>query len=178
MGASGLTYTLPGQEIDALFKNISRGVESFGEDADSIAQLLENSIRRNFIEGGRPAQWTPSKRAEDDSGQTLRDTNRLMNSIVGYGSDRQVTVGTNVEYAAAHNFGVNEIITQQVRAHTRMITQAFGRDIGLKEVEVRAHERTVPLHIEQREFMLVQDEDWDDIKDILSLRINRLVTGE
>ncbi len=171
-----MTLAFNQADIDARFKAFAEGVTSFGDDADAIAQLLENSVRRNFAEGGRPTRWEPSKRAEAEDGQTLRDTNRLMNSIVGVGEDKQVKVGTNAEYAAAHNFGVNEIITQQVREHVRRISQAFGKPIEPKEVTVSAHSRLLPLSIPQREFMMIQDDDWEDIKDIITLRINRLMS--
>jgi phage virion morphogenesis protein len=46
--------------------------------------------------------WAPLKTR---SGQPLRDTGRLQRSITAQPDDQGVTVGTNVSYAAIHQFG-------------------------------------------------------------------------
>lgn len=161
------------------------GVHDFGPVTWAIAELLTNSVRRNFREGGRPVKWPASKRADRDagygqeSGQTLVDTARLMNSIIGgEGDTNQVRVGTNVAYAAAHNFGVDKEITQQVREHVRRITQAFGKPIEPTAVQVKSHSRKFHMHLPPREFMLVQEEDWGDVAEIVSKRLNQLFEGK
>jgi phage gpG-like protein len=180
MTDSGLTMTIDQAGFDQATRVLLHGVEDFGPVAGDIAQLLENSVRRNFQEGGRPDKWPASKRADDqaaygsESGQTLIDTARLMNSIVGMGDPDRVRVGTNVEYAAAHNFGVDQEITQQVREHVRRITRAFGREIPLTEVTVKPHQRKVHMQLPARPFMLIQDEDWDDIADVVTINLHKL----
>ena len=160
--------------IDARIKGLIAGVEDFGETSDAIAMVMENSIRKNFTEGGRPEKWEVSKRAEKDSGQTLRDSDVLMNSITGVGSAQEAKAGTNVAYGPAHNFGVDEQITQQVRQHVRRISQAFGKDITPREVTVKAHSRSMHLVIPQREFMMLQEMDWLTIEELVTARINKL----
>lgn len=64
------------------------------------------------------------------------------NSIVG-------TVGTNVVYAAVHEYGFDGIVT--VREHLRMIKQAFGRSIVPKEATVREH--PMHMHLPERSFL-------------------------
>lgn len=52
------------------------------------------------------------------------------------------TVGTNVEYAARHEFGFHG--TENVRAHLRMMKQAFGRPVkNPRKIMVQQHSRTV-----------------------------------
>lgn len=177
----GLTLTLDRAKFDATIGRLLAGVEDFSDVSPSIATLLENSVRRNFREGGRPEKWPRSKRAGRDtgygeeSGQTLIDTARLMNSIVGEGNKLSVTVGTNVAYAAAHHFGVDAIITQQVREHVRRITQAFGKPVEMKEVRVAAYRRQAHLKLPARPFMLIQEEDWEDIHDIITAKLQTLI---
>lgn len=167
--------------FDKTVRVLLAGVENFSSVSSAIAQLLENSVRRNFREGGRPEKWPASKRADGDagygneSGQTLVDTARLMNSIIGEGDKTSVRVGTNVDYAAAHNFGVDKEITQQVREHVRRITQAFGKPIDLTAVTVKPHSRKIHMKLPAREFMLIQDEDWEDIAEVVTLNINKLL---
>ncbi|PID77564.1 MAG: hypothetical protein CSB24_00745 [Deltaproteobacteria bacterium] len=173
-----ITITVEQAQVEAALDRLISRLGNFGGAADDIATLLKNSIRRNFVEGGRPDKWRPSKRAESDTGETLRDSDALMNSIVGRGYADMVKVGTNVSYAAAHNFGVDKQVTQTVRSHVRRITKAFGRDIGLKEVTVKEHSRQMHIRLPKREFMLVQDEDWDDIAEILLGRLEQSFSGE
>lgn len=171
-----ITLTLDRDGFDSVMQRLLQGVEDLSPVSYVIGQLLSNSVRRNFKEGGRPEAWTESKRAKNDGGQTLRDTGVLMNSIVGGDAgDNAIRVGTNVEYAAAHNFGVDEQITQQVGEHVRRITQAFGKPIELREVKVKAHKRKIHMKLPAREFMLIQDEDWEDIHDIISLNLQKLI---
>lgn len=56
------------------------------------------------------------------------------------------TVGTNVDYAPPHEYG----LTVQVPSYTRIITQAFGRELSAPvEVNVRAH----LIHFKERSFL-------------------------
>lgn len=50
-------------------------------------------------------------------------------------------VGTNVVYAAFHEYGFKG--TEQVREHTRRISVAFGKPIATVEATIRAHARRV-----------------------------------
>lgn len=84
---------------------------------EEIGQILLTSVARNFREGGRYSlgedgewvggtqSWITSGRAERDSGQTLSDTGILASSITADVSASGVTIGTNLVYAAIHQFG-------------------------------------------------------------------------
>lgn len=52
-------------------------------------------------------------------------------------------VGTNVDYARAHEHGFDGVVT--VREHLRTITQAFGNPIAPTQVVVGAHPRHMRL---------------------------------
>lgn len=175
-----ITLTLDRDGFDSTVQHLLRNVEDLSPVSYEIGQLLSNSVKRNFTEGGKPEKWKQSKRAKNDGGQTLRDSGILMNSIVGGDAgDNRIRVGTNVEYAAAHNFGVDKEITQQVGEHIRRITQAFGKPLKeMKEVTVKKHSRSFHLKIEEREFMMVQDEDWEDITDIIALNLQKLLRSK
>ena len=79
------------------------------------------------------------------SGQVLKTvTGRLRRSInhrmkVSRG-EITGSVGTNVEYAAVHEFGFSGEVN--VRAHLREMRQAWGRPITPRQVMVQAHSRT------------------------------------
>jgi phage gpG-like protein len=84
------------------------------------------------------------------SGQVLRvRTGTLRRSItatVETAPDSVIgTVGTNVPYGRAHEYGFHGVVT--VKAHLRTITKAFGRALkeGSKQISVGAHPRQVNL---------------------------------
>jgi phage virion morphogenesis protein len=74
---------------------------------DEIGGALETSTRVRFEDGDGPdgKRWTPSKRG----GQTLVDTGRLLASITSNASRTSVEVGSNLIYAATHQFGRDAI---------------------------------------------------------------------
>lgn len=60
------------------------------------------------------------------------------------------TVGTNLSYAAIHEYGFDG--TESVRAHVRTITSAFGRPLASAvQAQVRGYERHV--HMPERSFL-------------------------
>jgi len=66
-----------------------------------INQVEENFENESFF--GKP--WTISKRAKQEGGKTLQDTGHLAGSIDFEVKGNELIVGTNVEYAAIHQFG-------------------------------------------------------------------------
>ena len=83
-----------------------------------IEQLIKSSIELNFKQGGRfgsgkfgggDNKWIKSKRAIQQSGQTLQDTGSMKIGVgvkVSYSSGQfNVTLSAGKLYSAAHNFG-------------------------------------------------------------------------
>jgi phage virion morphogenesis protein len=93
-----------------------------------IGQIVRNSVIQNFISSGRPQKWKPNAFAtimgglgrKDftkkgtvrkpssrrlSKGKVLIDTARLQNSITSRAFSDHVDIGTNVIYAAIHQFG-------------------------------------------------------------------------
>lgn len=101
-------------ELDRALTRLASAVGDMTPIMRAIGGELEAATEKNFdSEGARiAAKWRPSRRALAQGGQTLRDTGRLVSSISagGAGHVSEVTphsvfVGTNVEYAAIHQFG-------------------------------------------------------------------------
>lgn len=134
-----------------------------------IGERIVRSVTTNFREGGRPNKWKPSKRSmiahiskKDGKarlGKTLVDTGKLMRSINYRIEDKKVTIGTNISYASAHQFGAKKNVSQNVKEHQRKITKAFGKPIQSKMINVSAHKRKMTINIEARPFMLLQESD-------------------
>ena len=121
------------------------------------AAIIKNSVRRNFELGGRP-KWVLSGRVKRDGGTTLIRTGILQRSIQSHYNSSTALVGTNLEYAAIHQFG------GQTRAH---IIRARDK----KSLKFSAGGQTIfrrAVHhpgsrIPARPFILLQDEDKAEI---------------
>lgn len=74
---------------------------------DEVGAYLESTVSRRFETGSGPYGlfWTPSRRAREGQGQTLVDSGRLRSSITRNVFGTGVEVGSNVAYAAIHQFG-------------------------------------------------------------------------
>lgn len=149
--AGGVSIKVDTKELVELVRKVS---EKLGKDAvlQMGVDIVQQSVKQNFIAGGRPTKWAPLKYRK---GQPLRDKGMLANSISGQVSNGKGYVTTNVEYAGTHNYGAKkgEFGTKntKVKAHSRTRNGASHK--------VRSHSRRQALpwgDIPQREFMTVQ----------------------
>lgn len=110
-------------DVSTIGKEIRQKIEAidFNKVNRSIAEVIKNSIDRNFSEGGRWGnqniyrgggfEWIISKAARMRNGKTLSKTGRLRSSIissvkVSYKNGAiTINVGSNLKYAAIHQFG-------------------------------------------------------------------------
>jgi len=78
-----------------------------------VGELMVSSILRNFAASGRPEKWKPlaaaRKRGSAAAAKPLIDTGKLRGSITAQANNREVRIGTNVVYAATHQFGSGAI---------------------------------------------------------------------
>lgn len=74
---------------------------------EAIGQYGESSTRLRFKHQAGPdgRRWVPSIRARETGGQTLVLKARLLRSITHNADNRGTSWGTNVIYAAPHQFG-------------------------------------------------------------------------
>jgi phage virion morphogenesis protein len=141
-----------------------------------IGEVIRTSIVRNYEKEGRPEKWqkhgpaTEARRGHNAA--ILRDSGRLMRSIHPSAKKDHVLVGTDTVYAAVHQFGARRgefgTVTAQIKEH---VLKVAG-----KQIKVRAHTRQMQApwgDIPARPFLMVQDEDWDEIK----LELNDYIMG-
>lgn len=108
--------TPPDIQIDTeRFDEIMGRIEAFTRDASPVmslvAGLMADAVEENFAAQGRP-QWlglskkTLKRRGKDaGTGKILQRSGRLAASIQQFHDATSATVGTNVVYAAIHQFG-------------------------------------------------------------------------
>lgn len=162
----GIRYTINSGQGKTLLGDFEARSGDLKPLHERIAMLIATSIRENFDVGGRPTKWKQSKRAKGQRGQTLRDTNRLMNSITSKGDANRAVAGTNDVRAAVLHFGAKKgsfgTVQAAVRAHIRTIRG--------KEQKVRAHSRKQLMpwgDIPARPFVLLQKDDISEIQNMV-----------
>lgn len=107
MAGTRLRIEIEDREVKAAFARVSRAGRDMTALMDEVGAALVLSTQRRFetesAPGGSP--WPPSIRARVEGGQTLTDQGRLRDSITHRAGPENVEVGTNVVYAAIHQFG-------------------------------------------------------------------------
>ncbi len=144
--------------LQNLLQELMKNLHSPTAALHAIGNTLIDSFITNFEVGGRPP-WvplSPKTLRKKRTKKILVETGRLRDSIT-YRLPRPnvLEIGTNVVYAAAHQFGLRETIT--VREHVR---RSRGR-----AVRVRAHQRRANLPA--RPFIVIQDADLAEIRRLL-----------
>ena len=167
--------------IQKLLDDIQRRMGDLTPAMKIIGQIVRTSIVRNFERGGRPGKWAPlspvtQARRKGKKILMVRGLGGGMAGSIHARADKaKVVIGTNKIYAAVHQFGANKgsfgTVEAGIKTHMRKITQAFGRPVKPHKITVRAHTRKTKLpwgDIPARPFMVVQDEDWDEIRESLN----------
>ena len=151
---SGITIDvkIEDKEVKALFQRLLEKMQDLTPAMKVIGQIIRTSVVKNFEAGGRPHRWKPSKRAMVEGGRTMVDTGRLMKYITSRAYRDRAEVGTNVIYAAIHQFGGDIEASRSKYLKFRI----GGRWAQKKKVRIPA-----------RPFLVVQDEDWQEIKEAI-----------
>ncbi len=177
--------------IISKFKTIS-----YASLSPQIRELLITSINRNFQVGGRygkdnpfgggSTKWKKSKRAVLQSGMTLQDTGQMAASLrvqVKFeGNKLIIQMGSNKKYAAHQHFGSKEGGFQ----HPGGTPYAFRKDKNTKQKVVKfvkkkwadkypdkvlGYTKPHKISIPARPFLVIQDEDIKNIRDMIARKI-------
>ena len=109
--------------------------------AEEIGEMLVSSTQQRFEDqrgpDGKP--WKPSKRAEQEGGQTLVDTAGMKNSIGYEASPTAVAVGTNKIYGAIHQKGGQAGRGRKVTIPARPFLGITGEDTKAAQEIIQDH---------------------------------------
>lgn len=102
--------------------------------AEDIGEMLVSATQQRFEDEKGPdgTAWKPSHRAEAEGGKTLTDHATLKNSIGYEASPNLVVVGSNMEYARAHQEGM-DISILSTRRRVTLPARPF---IGINEEDM------------------------------------------
>ncbi|MDD9993227.1 MAG: phage virion morphogenesis protein [Rhodospirillales bacterium] len=109
MVAQRISVEINGAALDAGLKRMAATLANPSAAMDQIGRYLVASTLRRFERERAPdgKSWLKSTRAIAEGGRTLTDSGRLRGSIAHTVTEggRAVEVGSNVLYAAIHQFG-------------------------------------------------------------------------
>lgn len=125
---------------------------------NAIAEGLRTSTVERFRSEESPegTKWKPSIRATEKNGKTLTMSAALKNSIHAQADASGAAVGTNLIYAATHQFGDERTIRAKNSKYLRF--QIGGKWVSVPSVRVK---------IPARPFLGISQEDEDEIRAIL-----------
>lgn len=94
----------------------------------AIADLMRSEAVLNFESETGPdgTRWQPSQRATEDGGLTLTDTGHLRQSITAASDAGSAIAGTNLIYAAIHQFGGTIRAKGAAAGGSRALRTPFG----------------------------------------------------
>lgn len=128
------------------------------EIMNAIAEGLRTSTLERFRAEESPegTKWKPSIRATRQGGKTLTKSVGLKNSIKAQADGTGAAVGTNLVYAATHQFGDERTIRAKKGSYLRF--QIGDRWVSIPSVRV---------NIPARPFLGISKDDEEEIKAIL-----------
>lgn len=104
---TGISIELDTSTIQEAIKRLSSVTQNMQPLMQDIGlKLAENTQERFRTNVGPDGKvWKPSERAQREGGRTLLDHGHLRDSITYAAANDQVEIGTNMVYAAIHQFG-------------------------------------------------------------------------
>ncbi len=109
---AGAVIRVNARIVSRKLKRAARNAERMRDAFREVGEVVLRSVRKNFDVGGRPQKWakrSTSYKGRRASNKLLIDTGRLINSITYDAFSSYVDVGTNVVYAATHQYGRDAI---------------------------------------------------------------------
>jgi phage virion morphogenesis protein len=143
-------------EITGVLQRLQARLHDLTPVMRSISGIMLDAVEENFAQEGRP-RWKPSISATKRGGKTLQKSGRLAASISRRWSANTAQVGTNVVYAAIHQFG-GKTKPHVIKAKNKQALFWPGARHPVKAIN---HPGSV---IPARPFLSLTDEDLDDIR--------------
>ena len=171
MSGAAITVKVDDKKVSELLEQIRKKLGDLTSANKIIGSTVRASVIRNFEKSGRPEKWAKhSKLTEDRRGKGAKILMAQgfaggLAASINYQADKDsAKIGTNKIYGAVHQFGAKKgsfgSFAIGIREHVRKL-KAGGSS------RVQAHTRKVKLpwgDIPARPFLMVQKQDWDEIK--------------
>ena len=168
---TGVRIEVDDKELRGALARLAGLGEDLSRPLRDVGQYLvtETNLRFETERGPGGLPWKESGRALAQGGQTLSDSGRLKQSVTLRVGARDVQVGTNVRYAAIHQFGGT------IRAKTSKGLRF--RLPWLKAAGESGWRRVQSVTLPARPFLGVDATDREEIALILQKHLARLAAG-
>ena len=149
-----------------------------------VAEGGSQTRRRIEQEGPAPdgtpwAEWSANYAAgRHENHKKLQDARHLYDSITGYVDGEDAGWGSNLVYAAIHQFGFDGPV--QVAGHSREVKAAGKRDASGRFLKAETHTRTTAghsrkMHMPARPFLGISPENEEALLAIVDAYVDRLL---
>ncbi|GAU08140.1 phage virion morphogenesis protein [Desulfoplanes formicivorans] len=159
----GVSIDVDTSQVQAMLGELLAKMGDLTPVMREIGEIVVTQSAEAFEQGGLPGhKWPESARVKASGGQTLVDTARLRNSITARASGNKVETGTNVVYAAIHQFG-GKTKPRTIRPRTKKALVWPGASHPVTSV------RHPGSKIPARPFLPDEDSlDWNEISNALT----------
>ncbi|HFR1360801.1 TPA: phage virion morphogenesis protein [Shigella sonnei] len=161
-----LTVDIDTRGVQRHLNHLLQGIKHRQPLMQALAGDMWNAVEENFKQQGRPtwAGWSPAYAARRGPGQILQRKGRLAASIVPVADNQMARVGTNVKYAAIHQFGgtINMPARSQRAYYRQRKDGTIGNRFVHKSRSNYSEWHTLPaynIEIPARPFLQLTDED-------------------
>lgn len=146
------------QAVKGMLTDMSRRGENMRPVMREIGEIVRSSILRNFAEGGRPEKWVPTKILGKTNTSNRTDTTYLLKPKKGKSPSTPLPGRlTLIDTGRLRNSITSRAYGDRVEIGTKVVYAAihqFGGKAG------RGRKVTIPA----RPYLMVQDEDWPQIR--------------
>lgn len=176
MAGITLAVKIDDREVRHLLGSLLVSLGDMRRPMATIGEIVVESVQRNFEEQRAPdgTPWQPLspsyarwKAKKGRSSKAVLILNRvLMGSIHRQANTDHVKIGTNVVYAAIHQFGGRIVNRSANRTGTRRPIKS-GRDV------FAVRRGSIGTVMPARPFLGVRREDWEEISDVLTRHLKK-----
>ena len=136
---------LDNKEVESRLLDLAKRSKNLRPLMKNIAGVFAYSTEENFKEEGRPDKWTDlaesTKRQRKKKGhwpgQILQVSGQLASSISTYYDNDSAVIGSNLDYAAIHQFGgqtgKNQSVTIPARPYLKLTNEDFEEILSMTE---------------------------------------------
>jgi phage virion morphogenesis protein len=169
-----ITVAIDDREVQDALKRLVKATGDLTPAMKNIGEYLVQATEQRFDsetgpDGQKWQEVSVATRARKKHPKVLTESHRLRRSIHPEADKDSVTVGTNVPYAAIHQFGFSGQVNMP--AHDRLIKTAFGKELK-HPVWARIEPYKLQQNLPARPFLGISEADKEEILAIIEDHID------
>jgi phage gpG-like protein len=153
-------------------------VSNLEETMETVAELMYQSVRQNFVEGGRPARWLPLKQNPFGRTDAFHPPDKFVNNLEKSftGGTATVYMGGNLPYARIQNFGGVNYVRATPEARKFFWRMWYNTNDEMWKNMALTEKAGFFIRIPARTFMMFQEEDIQKILELIGSGIIKFST--